>query len=126
MAAVLETKPATCEAELYPQSAVQPMADHTRQCQWIVTIKENLHALLPQAFVAGELFWYAVRGNAFVKQAPDVLIACGRPKGHRGSYRQWEEDNVAPPVICEILSPGTRVMEMLLKEQFYERYGVSE
>jgi len=23
-----------------------------------------------------------------IKQAPDVLVAFGRPKGHRGSYRQ--------------------------------------
>ena len=53
-------------------------------------------------------------------------MAFGRPKGHRGSYRQWEEDNIAPQIVFEILSPGNRVMEMLKKEQFYERYGVVE
>jgi hypothetical protein len=55
-----------------------------------------------------------------------VLVAFGRPKGHRGSYRQWEEDNIAPQIVFEILSPGNRVMEMLKKEQFYDRYGVAE
>jgi hypothetical protein len=53
-------------------------------------------------------------------------VAFGRPKGHRGSYRQWEEDNIAPQVVFEVLSPSNRVMEMLKKEQFYDRYGVTE
>jgi Uma2 family endonuclease len=102
------------------------MAENTKQFEWIVTIKENLDTLLPQAFVAGDLFWYPVENNNRIKQAPDVLVALGRPKGHRGSYRQWEEDRVAPQVIFEVLSPGNRVMEMLKKEQFYEQYGVME
>ena len=66
------------------------MADNTKQFQWIVTLKENLDALLTNAFVAGDLFWYPLEGNNMIKQAPDVLVALGRPKGHRGSYRQWE------------------------------------
>jgi Uma2 family endonuclease len=102
------------------------MAENTKQFQWIVTIKENLDALLTNAFVAGDLFWYPLEGNNLIRHAPDVLVAFGRPKGHRGSYRQWEEDNIAPQVVFEILSPGNRVMEMLKKEQFYDRYGVEE
>jgi Uma2 family endonuclease len=102
------------------------MAENTKQFQWIVTIKENLDALLPNAFVAGDLFWYPLEGSNLIRQAPDVLVAFGRPKGHRGSYRQWEEGNIAPQVVFEILSPGNRVMEMLKKEQFYDRYGVEE
>jgi hypothetical protein len=76
--------------------------------------------------VAGDLFWYPLEGSNLIRQAPDVLVAFGRSKGHRGSYRQWEEDNIAPQVVFEILSPGNRVMEMLKKEQFYDRYGVAE
>ena len=126
MAAVLEAKSAPSQAEYYPESDGQPMADNTKQFQWIVTIKENLDAMLTNAFVAGDLFWYPLESNNLVKQAPDVLVAFGRPKGHRGSYRQWEEDNIAPQIVFEILSPGNRVMEMLKKEQFYDRYGVAE
>ncbi|MET0099528.1 Uma2 family endonuclease, partial [Limnospira platensis] len=59
-------------------------------------------------------------------QAPDAMVAIGRPKGHRGSYRQWEEDNIAPQVVFEILSPGNRLAEMNRKFKFYERYGVEE
>lgn len=126
MAAVLEAKLETSPAVDYPESDGQPMADNTQPFQWIVTIKENLDALLPHAFVAGDLFWYPVMGNNRIRRAPDVLVVLGRPKGHRGSYRQWEEDNVAPQVVFEILSPGNRVMEMLKKEQFYDQYGVAE
>ena len=126
MAAVLEAKPAPSQAGYYPESDGQPMADNTKQFQWIVTIKENLDALLTNAFVAGHLFWYPLEGNNRIRQAPDVLVVFGRPKGHRGSYRQWEEDNIAPQIVFEILSPGNRVMEMLKKEQFYDRYGVAE
>ncbi len=54
------------------------------------------------------------------------MVAIGRPKGHRGSYRQWEEDNIAPQVVFEILSPGNRLAEMNRKFKFYERYGVEE
>jgi len=126
MAAVVEAKPAPSQAGDYPESDGQPMADNTKQFEWIVTIKENLDALLTNAFVAGDLFWYPLEGNNRIRQAPDVLVVFGRPKGHRGSYRQWEEDNVAPQVVFEVLSPGNRVMEMLKKEQFYDRYGVAE
>jgi Uma2 family endonuclease len=110
----------------YPESDGQPMAENTRQFEWIVTIKENLDSLLPHAFVAGDLFWYPVEGQLAIRLAPDVLVALGRPKGHRGSYRQWEEDHVAPQVVFEVLSPGNRVIEMLRKERFYARYGVQE
>ena len=54
------------------------------------------------------------------------MVAFGRPKGYRGSYKQWEEDGIAPQVVFEILSPGNRRDEMVRKFAFYERYGVEE
>jgi Uma2 family endonuclease len=53
-------------------------------------------------------------------------VVVGRPKGDRGSYRQWQEGNIAPQVVFEILSPGNRFGEMLRKLEFYQRYGVEE
>jgi Uma2 family endonuclease len=53
-------------------------------------------------------------------------VVFGRPKGERGSYRQWEEDNIAPQVVFEVLSPGNTLKEMTKKLQFYNRYGVQE
>src|SRR5205823_355152 len=50
----------------------------------------------------------------------------GRPKGDRGSYLQWLEDNIAPQAVFEVLSPGNRAGMLLTKFKFYERYGVEE
>jgi Uma2 family endonuclease len=114
---------------IYPDSDGQPMADNTKQFRWIVTIKENLELLFaqePQVFIAGDLLWYPVEGNNTIRIAPDAMVVFGRPKGDRGSYRQWEEDHLAPQVVFEILSPGNRMGEMNRKLKFYERYGVEE
>lgn len=116
-------------SEQYPDSDGQLMADNTKQFRWIVVIKENLERLFasePDVFVAGDLLWYPVEGEPQRCQAPDVLVAFDRPKGDRGSYRQWLESGVAPQVVFEILSPGNRSGEMLRKLNFYQRYGVEE
>ena len=115
--------------EQYPDSDGQPMADNTKQFRWIVVIKENLERLFasdPNVFVAGDLLWYPVEGEPKVRMAPDALVVFGRPKGDRGSYQQWKENNIAPQVVFEILSPGNRPGEMLRKLNFYQRYGVEE
>jgi hypothetical protein len=80
----------------------------------------------PDVFTAADLFWYPVKGDNMTKAAPDVMVAFGRPKGDRGSYRQWEEDNIAPHIVFEILSPGNTPNEMNRKFGFYERHGVEE
>jgi Uma2 family endonuclease len=119
----------TPDAVVYPESDGQPMADNTKQFEYIVTIKGGLDALYhsdPNVFVAGDLLWYPVEGDNTIRQAPDVFVVFGRPKGHRGSYRQWEEGGIAPQVVFEILSPSNRLGEMLRKFKFYERYGVEE
>lgn len=113
----------------YPDSDGQPMADNTKQFRWIVVIKENLERLFSDddnVFIAGDLLWYPVEGEPKIRQAPDVMVVFGRPKGDRGSYRQWEEAAIAPQVVFEILSPGNRPGEMLRKLNFYQRYGIEE
>jgi len=113
----------------YPDDDGNPMAENTLQYRWIVTIKEGIEAQFdtePDVFVAGDLLWYPIEGNNVIRTAPDVMIAFGRPKRDRGSYKQWEEDGVAPQVVFEILSPSNRPGEMEGKFAFYERYGVEE
>jgi len=113
----------------YPDSDGNPMAENTLQYEWIVTVKGNLDLLFrdrPDVFVAGDNLIYPVRGNNAVRQAPDVYVAFGRPKGDRGSYRVWEEEDVFPQVVFEILSPGNRFAEMARKFVFYETYGAEE
>lgn len=114
---------------VYPDSDGQPMADNTKQFSWIVLLKENLDCLFaddPNVFVAGDLLWYPVEGKPEIRIAPDILVAIGRPKGDRGSYRQWQENNQPPQVVFEILSPGNRLKEMNKKRDFYDLYGVEE
>jgi Uma2 family endonuclease len=105
------------------------MADNTEQFRWIVVIKENLELLFaddPNVFVAGDLLWYPVEGNNTLCQAPDAMVVFGRPKGRRGSYLQWQENDIAPQVVFEILSPSNRLKDLAKKFQFYDRYGVEE
>ncbi|MCC6419307.1 MAG: Uma2 family endonuclease, partial [Gemmataceae bacterium] len=119
----------TPDAVVYPDSDGQPMADNTLQFRYIQTIVGGLQAQYrddPNVFVAGDLLWYPVEGDNTTRQAPDALVAFGRPKGDRGSYRQWDEGGVAPQVVFEILSPGNRRAEMHAKWKFYQRYGVEE
>jgi len=114
---------------IYPDSDGQPMADNTEQFQWIVLLKENLECLFakdPDVFVGGDLLWYPVEGHPEIRVAPDVMVALGRVKGKRGSYRQWQENNQPPQVVFEILSPGNTMKEMVKKLKFYDHYGVEE
>ncbi|SKB16126.1 conserved hypothetical protein [Planktothrix sp. PCC 11201] len=114
---------------IYPESDGKPMADNTKQFRWIVIIKQNLDQLYandPNVFVAGDLFWYPVEGRNTIVQAPDVMIALGRPKGDRPSYKQWQEDGIPPQVVFEILSPCNSQTDMEKKLLFYDRYGVEE
>ncbi|MDX2231963.1 MAG: Uma2 family endonuclease [Leptolyngbyaceae cyanobacterium bins.349] len=126
---ISQLQPSTQPDIIYPDSDGQPMADNTKQFRWIVTVKENLERLFrdrADVFVAGDLLWYPVEGNNTLRQAPDAMVAFGRPKGDRGSYKQWEEDNLPPQVVFEILSPGNRMGNLARKFQFYNRYGVEE
>jgi Uma2 family endonuclease len=113
----------------YPERDGKSLADNTKQARWIVILFDNLLALFAEAadvFIAADLLWYPVEGEPEIRQAPDVFVAFGRPKGDRGSYRQWEEGGVAPQIVFEILSPGNRYTEIADKLDFYDRHGVEE
>lgn len=114
---------------VYPECDGLPMSDNTKQLRWIVVLYGNLAALFddrPDVFVAGNLLWYPVQGKPEVRNAPDVLVVFGRPKGDRGSYQQWEEGGVPLTVVFEVLSPSNTVQEMDEKLLFYEEHGVEE
>jgi len=114
---------------VYPESDGEPMGENTLQIQWIITLMNGFQAYFrdrPDVFVAADLFWYPVEGRPKRVTAPDLMFAFGRPKGHRPSYKQWEESGVAPQVVFEVLSPSNthRTRGNLLK--FYARHGVEE
>ncbi|BAZ17433.1 hypothetical protein NIES4071_93110 [Calothrix sp. NIES-4071] len=123
------TQEAADDLVIYPDSDGEPMAQNTLQFNWIVKIKEGLEILfasIADVFIAGDLFWYPVKGDNSIKYAPDTMVVFGRPKGYRGSYLQWKEGNIPPQVVFEILSPSNTRQEMELKLNFYEKYGAEE
>jgi Uma2 family endonuclease len=120
--------PASLEIE-YPDSDGKPMSDNSWQYKWIATIREGIATLVhhdPNVYVEANLLWYPVEGKPKIRGAPDVLVAFGRPRGRRGSYKQWAEGGIAPQVVFEVRSPGNRPVEMERKFQFYQRYEVEE
>lgn len=126
---MVQLQPSSQSEVIYPDCDGQPMSDNTKQFRWIVTIKENLEWLFandPNVFIAGDLLWYPVEGDNKTRVAPDAMVVFGRAKGDRGSYKQWKEDNIAPQVVFEILSPGNTAAEMNRKLLFYDRFGVEE
>jgi hypothetical protein len=67
----------TAATIVYPESDGQPMADNTKQFEWIVFLKKNLDVLFaddPNVFVAGDLLWYPVQGMPQRRIAPDVMV----------------------------------------------------
>ena len=129
--------PSIQEDLIYPDSDGKPLADNTTQLRLIFTIKGGLDALFKDrddVFIAADLLWYPVKltrpeilaQKKPKKQAPDVMVVFGRPKGDRGSYMQWKEDNIAPQVAFEILSPGNPKADMETKFDFYQEHGVEE
>ncbi len=127
--AVNKIIPTLASEIVYPDSDGKPMAENTKQYQYIITIQVGLDSLFasdPNVFVAADLFWYPVEGRTDIRTAPDVMVVFGRPRGHRGSYKQWAEGGIAPQVVFEIISPGNTWREMYDKRKFYERQGVEE
>jgi Uma2 family endonuclease len=126
----MTTFPTTLDLDLlYPSSDGKPMAENTEQYRWIVIIKENLEILFANdtnVFIAADLLWYPIQSQLIAPTAPDTMVVFGRPKGRRGSYRQWQEDNLPPQVVFEILSPSNNDAEMQRKLEFYDTYSVEE
>ncbi len=132
----MTTQIAAQERIIYPERDGQPMSDNTKQFRWIVTIQGGLDSLFkdnPEVFVAGDLLWYPVEGDNKTRIAPDAMVVFGRPKGDspeaklcdRGSYLQWQEDNIPPQVVFEIFSLS-RLGKTIAKLRSYERYGIEE
>lgn len=114
---------------IYPSSDGQPIADSTIQYKLITKIKEGCESIFKtdeNVFVAADLLWYPVEGNASISQAPDVMVIFGRPKNDRRSYLQWEENNIVPQIVFEIRSFSDSQTKMNRKFSFYNRYGVEE
>jgi Uma2 family endonuclease len=130
MEAVISSALQDVEPDIYyPSSDGQPMANNTLHEEYLTTTKYGLESVFADredVFVAMDLFWYPVKGKPKTVLAPDVMVALGRPKGPRFSYKQWEENNVAPQVVFEFLSDSNTNAEMSRKAIFFAQHGVQE
>ena len=127
MSTIAATGPRGIVPIVYPESDGKPVAESTKQLRWITLLYDNLRAQFadrPDVFVAGDNFWYPVEGEPAQVLAPDVYVVFGRPKGDRGSYKQWLEDDVPLTVAFEVRSPGNTDDEMAKKFYFYDDHGV--
>jgi len=119
---------AVLDEVVYPESDGKPMADNTLQWDWMVKIVGELRVMFAgqNVFIAGNLFWYPIQGDSNTVTTPDAMVVFGRPSGYRGSYKQWEEEDLAPQVVFEVLSPSNTRQEMEDKLRWYEKHGVEE
>src|SRR4051812_42405926 len=119
MAAPISSTPSEV---IYPDSDGKPMSDNTKQFDLMVQIATNLRYRFAdrahEVCVGGDLLWYAVEGDPNERCAPDVYVIFGRPTKYRGSYKQWEEDNIPMTVVFEVLSPSNDAQEMARKFTF--------
>jgi Uma2 family endonuclease len=115
---------------VYPETDGLPMAENTIEFEWILKLFTGIESQFradDNVFVAGDLFWYPVEKDTSIRGAPDIMVAFGRPKGHRSSYLQWEEGGIAPQVVMEIRSPGNSdALHMEEIFEFYQTFGVEE
>ena len=117
------------EKLVYPESDGLPMGENSLQIKWIVALYNGLDAVFrnrADVLVTADLFWYPVKGDPTYTTAPDIMVVFGRPKGDRSSYKQWEEGNIAPQVVFEIVSPSNTSDDRDTKLEFYRENGVEE
>jgi Uma2 family endonuclease len=103
--------------------------ENTKRLRWIAMLFENLATLFrdqASVLVARDLPWEPVQGNPEARVVPGVLVAFGRPSGGRDVYRQWEEENVPPTVVFDILTSSARYMDWLDDRDLAEDHGVEE
>lgn len=129
---MLMPRPTTSDGSIfYPESEGQlrPEPANTRQFRCIAALVGNLTALFrerPDVSVCGNLLWYPIKSEAAIREAPDVSVVFGRPKGERSSYKQWEEGNVPLTAVFDVLPRWTPAGSWLAAMEFYEDHGVEE
>jgi Uma2 family endonuclease len=102
--------------------------ESTRRLRWIVTLQGGLDALFRtrrDVLIAGSVPWF-LTPESTVTASPDVFVAFGVARGERTAYRQWDEHNIVPQVVFDVIAPGMSMVSATRRLKFYERAGVEE
>lgn len=113
----------------YPSYDGIPFADNTDQAEWIVFAFNALRAFFWNrngVFVATNLLLYYREGDNKTRITPDVMVAVGRPKGYRGSYKIWVEGHHPPDWVLEVASEESVKVDVEEKPGTYAGIGVRE
>ena len=116
------------DADGYPHTDGEPMAQNTRQCDEIFYAAAALktqHAGNPDTFVASDLLMHYRKGDRRASVAPDVFVAFGVGNHERLSYKLWEERAV-PSFALEVLSGSSAVKDMVTNRALFARLGIAE
>ena len=105
------------------------MSYDANQSRWTAAIDGALNALVgddANTIVLSGIAWNPIIAEPDICATPTTMVIFGRPKGTRAEYNQWQENDIAPQVVFEVLTDTTdrkRLMELF---EFYDQYGVEE
>lgn len=129
MSTTLRPPPGTTLDPLYPDSDGKPMGETEYHILAITHLYEVLRPWFRSregVHVAANLLLYYEQGDPSAVRGPDVMVTKGvRGKHFRRSFRIWEE-GVAPTVIIEVTSFGTKNEDQFEKPAVDARIGVNE
>jgi Uma2 family endonuclease len=105
------------------------MMNNTKQFRWIERISAGIERMVAHdsmIFVERNLAWHPTQETPDKKVVPSIVAVFGRPKAPRKIYQQWEEENIAPQVVIDVMSADDTVLEMCKKLLFYSHHRVEE
>jgi Uma2 family endonuclease len=112
----------------YPESDGKPVGEtefHVIALLGLLQTLRSYYRLNDHVYVGGDMLFYYVEGKPSEFKVPDVFVVKGIGKHMRRTYKLWEEQ-IAPCVIFEITSRGTRREDFGTKRSLYQRLGVQE
>lgn len=129
MSTILRPPPGTTFDPLYPDCDGKPMGETEYRILAITHLYEVLRPWFrshDDVHVAANMLLYYEQGNPSAVRGPDVMVTKGvRGKHFRRSFRTWEE-GVAPTMIIEVTSFGTKYEDQFVKPAVYAHIGVKE
>ena len=111
----------------YPCEDNKPVEStvHDELCAYAKAALRVRYAARREVLVASNLGVFFERGNRSALLVPDVFVSFAAGRGHRLSYKAWEEGGV-PDFVLELLSANTWRRDVEVKPPLYEALGVRE
>ena len=111
----------------YPCEDNKPVEStvHDELCAYAKAALRVRYAARREILVASNLGVFFERGNRRALVCPDMFVSFGAGRGHRSSYKVWEEVGV-PDFVLELLSANTWRRDVEVKPALYEALGVRE